>query len=107
MKLFKEIFFKLLLFSVFGIIYYLFMINNYFNDGVLGFVCFGITYILVELIYKVLNEKTKFFTKKISMVILAVIASIMYLGTTMGIIDYNRAKNVKNHYLLGLRSLHM
>lgn len=93
MKLFKEVFFKLILFSVFGLIYYTFMINNFFNDGVFGFVCFGITYVLVEIIYKVLNEKTKFFTKKISMIILIVIASIMYLGVAMGIIDYYRVKN--------------
>jgi hypothetical protein len=69
------------------------MINNFFNDGVFGFICFGITFILVEIIYKVLNEKTTFFTKKISMIIMIIIASIMYLSMVMGIIDYTRATN--------------
>jgi hypothetical protein len=69
------------------------MIGNFFNDGIFGFVCFGFTYVLVEIIYKLLNEKTSFFTRKISMIILTAIASIMYFSTTMGIIDYTRAIN--------------
>jgi hypothetical protein len=93
MKLFKEMLFKLVLFTIFGLIYYMFMMNNYFSGGIFGFICFGITYVLVELIYRALNEKTKFFTKRISMIILIVIASIMYIGVTMLTIDYNRALN--------------
>jgi hypothetical protein len=60
---------------------------------VFGFVCFGITYILVELIYKLLKEKTKIFNKKVTMIISIAITLIMLSSIAMALIDYDRILN--------------
>jgi hypothetical protein len=71
------------------------MLDNFFSDGITGFICFGITYVIVELVYKEVNEKTNFLNKKISIIILIVIALILLSGVIMGFIDYTRAMNKK------------
>jgi hypothetical protein len=94
MKLFiKEMFYKLLMFIILGLTWYIFIQLNFFNDGVFGFICFGITYILVELIYKMLKEKTKILNKKITMVVSIAIAFTMLSSVIMALIDYNMIFN--------------
>lgn len=94
MKLFiKEIFYKLLIFTILSLIWFVFIQINFSADGVIGLVFFGVTYISVEFINKTLKEKTKFYTSKIVFGISIVIASIMFIGYAMATIDYDMALN--------------
>jgi|GEM_PF-2867368 len=94
MKLFiKEVFYKLLMFTILSLILFIFIQVDFFADGVIGFFLFGITYILVELINKILKEKTKIYTNKIVFVISIIIALTMFIGVAMATIDYDMASN--------------
>jgi len=92
MKLFiKEIFYKLLMFTILSLIWFVFIRVIFFSDGVIGFTFFGITYILVEFINKLLKEKTKFYTSKIVFGISIGVVLIMFIGFAMATIDYDMA----------------
>ena len=91
--LIKEIFYKLLMFTILSLILVIFTQVIFANEGEIGFFLLGIIYISVEFINKLLKEKTKFYTSKIVFGISIVIALMMFIGVAMATIDYDMALN--------------